>query len=1044
MTDSSSGNENEKSSYADIQFKVLYNSFIGQTLHICGNSKKLGNWDYKKSPELKTDDKNYPYWISTFKFNIKVGKTIEYKYVLINKDGTPIWDSLNKTRTLTLKRSGTFMILNSEGSSDLKIIDNSIYSRSIVNLYINNIKDKENNIDKILKYEKIFVKEDYENTVSELRPIDLISYENNKMTLDFLDDIDSGKIKLLDIDSIAMVTVYLPISVKKKGDSYEIVECENCLLFRYMNYLKMNGEKKIKWFGLLKDYYEKSDEEKENITDFLKEKNYYVIAPEKSKLDDFIYYIERVMYPAFLNSSFNPNNNIFADSKKYIDAFNKVNSVFAETILFSGDSEKDLITIHNIGLALVPNRLMLKKPNVHIGIYTHIKFPSTNILELLPYSDLILRCFTLCDVIGFHDFTSASFFLLAMQKIFNLFYTINKKGLITLNCSGRTILVHIQQSQLNYNYVRQLSESNEFKYYDDIYKKENKDYELCITSLDYLYCFSVICCKIKALDLFLSENKNLSKNTSLRMWIKEFVKKEKYSKELIEKKLENYKAKIEDMAKKVMDKYNNQKLIKIEYINDINDSQANNIFKRLALFKNTDILLYPKFFFTQGLIVKEFLSMQKGKQKNYGAIVSESMAFAGIKSLYSANAYDPGIIAKAMTNIYKWKFEQSRLKNDLEKIGFTEEKKIEKSTESINFQKNKIDWIDSFLLDLKTIKDKSPNSKLQKNQIKLGFVEILKYGEKFEDLKPDKLSEYYSNAKRRLLVFNYENTLKKIDEDFSKENTESLLKDSEKRKIISPGQRILSILKSLCSDKNNIVFIISNYDIRILEFLFEKVDNLGLSGENGFYYKYPGEKNFTPLVKLEDISWEKQKEQILKFIKHFSEKIEDTKIVEMTSNITWSCTLNNSYFDIQANALKMHLMSIIDTSSIDIIIQNDENNGTLSISPKNVNKGAFLAKILQDKLQDKTFDFIFVIGGEESDEEMFKYLKSAKKYFTNFHKEKKIKVISTTISEKISSADCYIKNIDDCLEMLDTLVHKEKNLEKHTQLNKKVYKSDFE
>ena len=59
------------------------------------------------------------------------------------------------------------------------------------------------------------MKEDYFNIVSELPPIDLISYENNKMALDIYDDFDTNEVKLTAKDRIVMVTVYLPITVEK-------------------------------------------------------------------------------------------------------------------------------------------------------------------------------------------------------------------------------------------------------------------------------------------------------------------------------------------------------------------------------------------------------------------------------------------------------------------------------------------------------------------------------------------------------------------------------------------------------------------------------------------------------------------------------------------------------------------------------------------------------------------------------------------------------------------------------------------------------------
>ena len=318
------------------------------------------------------------------------------------------------------------------------------------------------------------------------------------------------------------------------------------------------------------------------------------------------------------------------------------------------------------------------------------------------------------------------------------------------------------------------------------------------------------------------------------------------------------------------------------------------------------------------------------------------------------------------------------------------------------------------------------------------YVEVIKYGENFKHLEKRKLLKYYKNAQNKLLIFNYENTLKEIDESLSKETSESILNDPKKLKLISPDKRILTIIKSLCSDEHNMVFIISNYDIKILQKLFEEIENLGLCGENGFYYKYPNEKEFTPLVKLTNVSW---KEQVLKIMKMFSERIEGAEITQMTSCITWSYNLSNSDFaDIQSEELKTHLMSLINTSKLDLITQT---NGPLLIRPQNVNKGAFLAKILQDKINEKKFDFIFIIGSDETDEEMFKYLNSAKKYFNNF--KETIKVISAIVSKQVSLANYFLNNIDDCLEILDTLIHKERGEEiKINNIFTKSYFTDLE
>ena len=73
---------------------------------------------------------------------------------------------------------------------------------------------------------------------------------------------------------------------------------------------------------------------------------------------------------------------------------------------------------------------------------------------------------------------------------------------------------------------------------------------------------------------------------------------------------------------------------------------------------------------------------------------------------------------------------------------------------------------------------------------------------------------------------------------------------------------------------------------------------------------------------------------------------------------------------------------------------------------------------------------------------MFKYLKSAKKYFYNF--KDKIKVISTIVTKQVSYANYFLNNIDDCLEILDTLIHKERSEEIRLNSFNKSYLTDLE
>ena len=179
--------------------------------------------------------------------------------------------------------------------------------------------------------------------------------------------------------------------------------------------------------------------------------------------------------------------------------------------------------------------------------------------------------------------------------------------------------------------------------------------------------------------------------------------------------------------------------------------------------------------------------------------------------------------------------------------------------------------------------------------------------------------------------------------------------------------------------------------------------------------KYPNEKNFKNLVEIKDWSW---KDTVLKLLKSFTEKTEDSFIVEKKTSLIWN--YHNSYSaygPLQADELKTHISSIFDCTLLDII----NVNGILEIKPKDVNKGAFVAKILQEQFKEKNIDLIVAIGDNETDEDMFNYFSSAEKYFKNFNK--KIKTYTAIVIKKPSNAKYFINDSNDLINIIELLTH---------------------
>ena len=155
---------------ATITFHCEYQTSISEHLHIIGNIPELGDWNESKSPRMYTSQTTYPIWYSTFNITYPIGKTIEYRYFTTSTAlNTPLYESLPK-RTITMKHPGQFIILTYKDSDKVKIRNISFHQTQSRPLH------------------SPFLFESNSKYVSSLKPIELISYDNNKMGCDVIND----------------------------------------------------------------------------------------------------------------------------------------------------------------------------------------------------------------------------------------------------------------------------------------------------------------------------------------------------------------------------------------------------------------------------------------------------------------------------------------------------------------------------------------------------------------------------------------------------------------------------------------------------------------------------------------------------------------------------------------------------------------------------------------------------------------------------------------------------------------------------------------
>ncbi|KAJ8330754.1 hypothetical protein QVD99_008641 [Batrachochytrium dendrobatidis] len=224
----------------------------------------------------------------------------------------------------------------------------------------------------------------------------------------------------------------------------------------------------------------------------------------------------------------------------------------------------------------------------------------------------------------------------------------------------------------------------------------------------------------------------------------------------------------------------------------------------------------------------------------------------------------------------------------------------------------------------------------------------------------------YTHAQRRLLMFDYDGTLTPI-----KKVPNAAL----------PPPDMLKAMQILVQDPKNVVFVISGRDQACLDTWLGHIDNLGLSAEHGSFIKYPGGKWINLATEI-DLNWKAPVAEIFNF---FTERTLGSFVEHKRYAITWHYRLADpDYGTFQAKECQMHLENAI-LSKLPVEILLGKKN--LEVRPISMNKGEIVKRLVQQQLQNQPpCDFVYCVGDDRTDEDMFKALKKSElnedTYFT--------------------------------------------------------------
>src|SRR3546814_107016 len=101
---------------------------------------------------------------------------------------------------------------------------------------------------------------------------------------------------------------------------------------------------------------------------------------------------------------------------RYWEAYKTVNRKFAEAVLQLAETG-DTVWINDYQLLLVPFLVREKMPEISIGFFQHIPFPSYEIFRQIPWREALLEGVLGADLIGFHTYDDIRHFISAVPRL---------------------------------------------------------------------------------------------------------------------------------------------------------------------------------------------------------------------------------------------------------------------------------------------------------------------------------------------------------------------------------------------------------------------------------------------------------------------------------------------------------------------------------------------------------------------------------------------------------------------------------------------------
>ena len=613
-----------------------------------------------------------------------------------------------------------------------------------------------------------------------------------------------------------IVSNRLPVQITKLENSYVFNTTSGGLATGMDSIHQGKNSLWIGWPGIASDSID--DDSYVPLINSLKKLNFSPVSLSKKEIDDFYYGLpNKCIWPLF---------HYFIElskfDEKYWDSYVEVNKKFSE-IVISNIEKGDIVWIHDYQLLLCPKMIKDKRPDVTIGFFLHIPFPSFEIFRIFPWRVQLIEGILGADLVGFHTYDYQRHFLSSVKRILKHEVSFNKVSLplreVTVNTFPMGIDYNKFHNAAKDHMDQKIKEKSELKKQLELHKKGDDGGKL-ILSIDRLDYTKGVINRIKAFDVFLTKHQEYREKVRLVMLtvpsrsdVPEYKKLKKETDEIVGR---------------INGKHATVNWTPIWYYYRAMDFED-----LIDLYMTSDIAMISPVRDGMNLVAKEFIATRVNLD---GVLILSEMAGAS-KELFEALLVNPFDLNSMVDAIYKALtmslIEQKERNRSMQK-------RLKRYTVQL--------WAGEFMKALNSI-------------IKIDDTHTTK----IDNHQKINIKKSFDDSKKRLVILDYDGTIVEFNEN---------------PELAIPHQSLLDLIKKLNNQKNTHVVIVSGRDKKFLNKWFGEIPVM-LIAEHGHYQRT--DNSWIKKLKISN-SW---MEDLIPLFETFTDRTPGTFIERKKNSLVW-------------------------------------------------------------------------------------------------------------------------------------------------------------